>query len=249
MGLTIHYKLKHAGDETSALRLITQLHSAAQDLPFQELNDIVNLEGDACDFNQRDQKDPLRWLLCQADVMIKLDGDRYLNVLPLRVIAFSTWPGQGCEEANFGLSLFPATIEHQGRRIKTNLDGWRCSSFCKTQYASAPDCGGVENFLRCHLLVVALLDLAKQSGLLGEVSDESHFWENRDLKKLTEEIGSWNQFIAAFAGQLKDVVGEGMEAPITSYPNFEQLEMAGQSLLPSGTGQLAKLIQQVIKKK
>ena len=40
------------------------------------------------------------------------------------------------------------------------------------QYASNPDCGGVENFLRCHLAVVKLLDHAATLGILKEVSDE-----------------------------------------------------------------------------
>ena len=33
--------------------------------------------------------------------------------------------------------------------LKTGLSGWRWSSFCKTQYASNPQCGGVPHFLRC----------------------------------------------------------------------------------------------------
>lgn len=258
MGLTIHYQLNHAGDEKSARRVIGQLHSAAQDLPFKEVNDLVDLRGDECDLDKRDKDDPLRWLVCQSSQHVRLKnshrmddgkmGDSYLNVLPHRIIAFETWPGEGCEAANFGLCLYPATVERQGKRIRTKMSGWRWSSFCKTQYASDPACGGVENFIRCHLLVVALLDQAREIGCLDEVYDEGKFWENRDVKALVPEIESWNGMIAAFAGQLKDVVGVEIEAPITQYSNFEQLELAGQNQLTPQSLQLARLIQQVVKK-
>jgi len=248
MGLTLHYHLKHKGDEKSARKLIEQLHQAAQDLPFKEVQDIVDLTGEACKFDNHDKESPLRWLLIQADATLKLDQHTYLSVPPTRIIAFETWPGDGCEAANYGLCQYPATIEHQGKRIRTKMSGWRWSSFCKTQYASDPACGGIENFLRCHLLVVALLDKAKELGGLDEVYDEGKFWESRDVKALVPEIESWNGMIAAFAGQLKDTLGEGVESPITEFSNFEQLELAGQKQLTPQTAQLAKLIQQVVKK-
>jgi len=248
MGLTIHYRLKHQGDEKSARHLTGQLHQAAQDLPFKELKDLVDMKGEACKFDNHDKESPLRWLLIQADQTLKLDEQTYIDVPPTRILAFETWPGEGCEAANFGLCQYPATIEHRGKRIRTKMDGWRWSSFCKTQYASDPACGGIENFLRCHLLVVALLDQAKAIGCLDSVGDESHFWNNRDVKALVPEIESWNGMIAAFAGQLKDRLGDGVESPITNYSNFEQLELAGQNQLTPQTAQLAKLIQQVIKK-
>jgi len=84
----------------------------------------------------------------------------------------------------------------------------------------------VENFIRCHLLVVAMLDKAKALGCLGDVNDEGKFWENRDVKALVNEVGSWNQMIAAFGGKLKDLLGDGVEMPIADYSNFEQLEFA-----------------------
>jgi hypothetical protein len=91
----------------------------------------------------------------------------------------------------------------------------------------------VANFLRCHLTVIAMLDRARQLGCLEEVDDEGGFWEKRDLPALVREIGSWNEMIAAFGGKLKDLHGPGnLEAAIAEFPNFEQLEAAGQSKLP-----------------
>src|SRR6185369_17210109 len=92
--------------------------------------------------------------------------------VPQQVIGFCTVPGDGCEAANFGLCRYPATNTVRDPRqpelfqtIRTRLAGWRWSSFCKTVYASNPEFGGVENFLRCHLSIVRLLDRAQELGL------------------------------------------------------------------------------------
>jgi hypothetical protein len=252
MGLTIHYKLKAKGSDAQARKLVESLHQAAQDLPFKEIQDIVDLKGEDCDFDKRDKDDPLRWLLCQAQGSIKIKSrenenySSYLSVCPSRVIAFETWPGEGCETANFGLCKYPSEIFSPNcGTIKTKMSGWRWSSFCKTQYASDPNCGGVQNFLQCHLTLIAMLDKAKELGCLEEANDEGKFWENRNVEALVKEIGSWNQMIAAFGGMLRDVLGDGLEMPIAEYPDFERLELAGQKQLPPQVEQLVKLIQQV----
>jgi len=255
MGLTIHYSLKAKGREAQAMNLVTQLHQAAHDLPFKEVGRMVELSGEACDYNKRDQNDPFRWALIQAGGSVRVKGqhgkgDSYFSVVPTRVISFTALPGDGCEESNFGLCLYPAEVfDSSLGRVRTKLSGWRWSSFCKTQYASNPDCGGEVNFLRCHLAVIALLDKAEELGCLDEVSDESGFWDKRDVQALVKEIGSWNQMIAAFGGKLKDVLGDGLECAISEYPNFEQLEAAGGSKLPPETKVLTRLIQQVVKER
>ena len=93
-----------------------------------------------------------------------------------------------------------------------------------------------------------MLDKAKVLGCLEEVCDEGHFWDKRDLKLLVQEIGSWNEMIAAFSGKLKDVLGNGslqLESAISEYPDFEKLEAAGQTKLPPGFEKLTELITQV----
>jgi hypothetical protein len=103
MGLTIHYGLKHSGNDAAAL--VAKLRQRALDLPFTEVGEIVDLGGAACDFDQRDRDDPNRWLLIQAGRYVDdpLNNGRSYGLAPTRVIAFSTWPGEGCEAANFGL--------------------------------------------------------------------------------------------------------------------------------------------------
>ena len=145
---------------------------------------------------------------------------------------------------NVGLCKFPAILQTRDGIIKTKLGtGYRWHSFCKTQYASDPGCGGVQNFLRCHLSVVALLDLAAKLRCLNDVSDEGGFWNKRSIEALLKEIGSWNEMIAGLGGLLKDLSethGLNCEAPITNYANFEQLEAAGQAALPEVLKALAR---------
>jgi hypothetical protein len=243
MGLTIHYSLKSkVRSPQKAVTLVEQLRQRSLDLPFKHVGEVVEVTGGDCNFDKRDTNDPLRWLLIQAGHYVERaakNGGTYLyNVAPTHVVAFTAHPGDGCESANFGLCRYPAFIEieeeeqfvrGQGfvrpkRRLRTGLSGWFWSSFCKTQYASNPQHGGVEHFLRCHLAVVKLLDHANDLGILGEVTDEGDFWEKRSVEALAKEVGGWNEMIAGWAGRLKDVLGNGLEAPITSFPNFEYLE-------------------------
>ena len=224
MGLTIHYSLQSASrTPAKARQLVEQLRQKALDLPFKEVGEIVEVNGDIADLDKLDRDDPNRWLLIQAGQYVVRDG-RHYRITPTQVVAFSTLPGDGSEEANFGLAVYPKTIEIDGKKVRTNLGNWSWSSFCKTQYASNPDVGGVENFLRSHLAVVKLLDAAAEIGILKEVSDEGDYWEKRDIKALAAEVGDWNTMIAGWAGRLKDSFGDGVASEIAKYPNFEHLE-------------------------
>ena len=227
MGLTIHYYLQSASrSPKKARQLLDQLRQKALDLPFKEVEEIVEVSGDTADFDKLPKGDPNRWMLIQAGQYIERDG-RHHRVNPLQVISFSTWPGEGSEPANFGLAIYPKTIEVDGKKVRTGLGDWSWGSFCKTQYASNPECGGVENFLRCHLAVVKLLDHAKELGILKEVSDEGKYWEKRDIQALAKEVGDWNSMIAGWAGRFKDAFGDDVVAEITKFPNFEHLEAKG----------------------
>ncbi len=234
MGLTLHYSLRLP---TASLRearsAIADLHSKALDLPFQNVAPIVECDGDACDFQLVDRASPQRWLLIQACQYVEL-GSTSFSVPPNHLIAFSTTLGPGSEPANFGLCRYPATIEvrdpaHGTRRLRTKLGGWRWASFCKTQYASNPACGGIKNFLRCHVTLVTLLDRAKSLGLLDLVSDEGDYWEKRDPAELARAVGHWNIQIAGLFGRLKDTLGEHVLAEIAKFPSFEHLEAAGRA--------------------
>jgi hypothetical protein len=233
MGLTIHYQLKtHLSREEDIRFALTRMREAALKLPLKEVGNLVEFTGDATRYERDDEN---RWLKIQAGQYVERSGV-HLQVRPTHIVAFETWPGEGCEPANFGLCRYPAfaDCEVSGRRrsLHTNLIGWRWGSFCKTQYASDPTCGGMENFVRCHLLVIQMLDLFAKAGWFEvEVSDESDYWQHRDPQELAQTVGEWNEMIAAVVGQVKDAgqgAGMALEAPITGFPNFEHLEARGQ---------------------
>ena len=46
-----------------------------------------------------------------------------MDVRPLHIIDFETEPGDGCEQANFGLCQFPGEVSHaEFRRVQTKLE-------------------------------------------------------------------------------------------------------------------------------
>jgi hypothetical protein len=235
MGLTIHYSLAlNSRSTTKARKLVEQLRQRALALPMASVGEVIDVTGDAADFQKLPDNPPLRWLLIQSRWHTQVGRYSY-STPPSRVIGFVTNPGDGCEPANFGLCQFPASIEIDNheypfgkKKVRTGAKGWCWHSFCKTQYSSNFSCGGVENFLRCHLSVIAMLDHAKTLGILGEVSDEGDFWQKRDVEALAKEVGEWNVQLAGFAGKLKDQIGSGLEAAILKYPDFEHLEAKGR---------------------
>ncbi len=102
-------------------------------------------------------------------------------VRPHPLVCFPVWPGKGCEPAAFGLCKLPP------------VERWQWSFSCCTQYASRPEHGGLENFLRCHQALVALLDAIQGAGLAEvEVQDDGGYWERRDQEKLAETVQGWN---------------------------------------------------------
>ena len=116
-----------------------------------------------------------------------------------------------------------------------------------------PECGGIPNFIRCHLSVIHLLDrIGQLPGIKVDIDDEGKYgrsyytddpWAEKrvytwhdglyDVKALVQEVGSWNTMIAATFGAINDAIkatgsGLSMESPISSFPDFETLEFTGQ---------------------
>ena len=277
MGLTIHYNLKYKGNNPE--QIVYKMRQIAMDLPFESVGNVYDVVGDECNYNNC-KDETLRWLLIQANESVTFPWNKRLSrdVKPKKVIAFTTYPGDGCEPANFGLCLFPTEVEleyklkddekfqsqkngcfhefdykkwdryckknninqfsnfppndSEKRIVPTKLKDWSWGSFCKTQYASQPDCGGIPNFLKCHISVITALDkMAKLPGVKVQTNDEGHYGSARysddyreaeaagrratyvwhegryNPKELVKEIGEWNEMIAATFGALKDVIG------------------------------------------
>lgn len=126
---------------------------------------------------------------------------------PATVISFGVWAGEGCESTDFN-------FEKRGER-------WVCSSFTKTQYA--------EEFVKCHLLVIKVLDLFVEQGFTAKVNDEGEYWETRDLSKLAKSINEYTQMIQAICGGLKKAAEKTnrdirIEAPIDECKNYMKVD-------------------------
>jgi hypothetical protein len=223
MGLTIHYKLRLvSATARQAGALVRKLHRRAAALPFRAVSPIAEYSAGNGGLAGRPE-----WFVEEIDLMARERGGRVL--LPRRAFAFEIIPGLGCETATFGLAQYPrAIVRADGRRVATNLSGWRWQDFCKTQYASNPRLGGWANFRRCHTSLIALLDAAKEIGLRTEVLDESGFATRRDVEHLAREVAQWNEMMAGFVGQMKDALPGEFEAPIARFPDFEHLEARGR---------------------
>ena len=269
MGLTIHYQLGFpATTMRKARQAVEMLRQRCLDLPFSEVGEVLTFVGEECDYMQPNQDADARWLLIQSEGNVNCaarterrnrtipSGGNYTlsyRVVPRTVVAFTAWPGEGCEASNLGLRLLPDRIQVRGESGNTfwlptaEADrGWTWGSFCKTQYANDPQYGGLQHFLQCHLTVIAALDAARELGFGVTVSDEGDFWDKRSVEALAREVGAEDQHLAALMGALKDQAdldGMTVAAPITKRPDFEHLE-AGGALDPA----LQRLIRSITDK-
>lgn len=230
MGLTLHYGLSTAlRSEAKIVKMLNALHDAAVDFQkrgiFQEVGEVIYFPEGETDGQNLDDGGENYWMLIQAGKTL-WEGNIGYDVRPVRGYIFRVYPGHGCENANFGLMLYPATIEADGKTLKTGISGWYWKSFCKTQYANQH---GTPHFLKCHIGLCSLLDIAQSLGFKLDIYDEGGFWENRDPKALANEVAEWDREMAALIGAIGDALGWGeLESHIQSYSNFEQLETEGR---------------------
>jgi hypothetical protein len=221
MGLTISYQLRFSGTVKLVREKILALHTIARELDFPWVGEIVELEGDECKLDMEDLEDPHAFLKIRASKLLGVSQDGSFSFQhPNYFIGFDTLPGQGCETAAFGLAIHSDLAE---------TNDWSWTGFCKTQYASNPEYGGLEHFFRCHLQVIQMLDAAQSLGIQCKVTDGGNYWETRDKSVLAAALNQYNFLVASVIGHFKDGSTK-IEAPILEYPNFEYLEAEGQEL-------------------
>ena len=235
MGLTIHWSFQGPQKKSEATAIIEKMRQRAMDQPFESVGEIVHFKGKDAQFDHDPPNSKYTWLKIQARETIWNKEQTIGWDCPAQeIIGFQIYVAPGSEWMEIFLATYPKTIlvadERTGnpKRLRTNLAAWSGGGFCKTQYASRPDCGGVPNFLRAHLSVCRLLDHAKELGILKSVSDEGDFFEKRSVPALVNEIASWNAFIAAGVGAFDELAGGKAVAPIKEFPNFAHLEARGQ---------------------
>ena len=232
------------------------LHAFAKELEsqgiFEEVSELRHFTQE--EWNAIDREDEWSWWKIQSDYYtskkimvreksryIKNDkpeyADRSFTVSPEEAFGFRIYPGRGCEEMNVGACLFPNEIyvnnplydpynssTSKQLKIKTGLKEWQWHSFCKTQYANEH---GINNFLKCHLGVIYMLDKFRESKVFEvDVSDEGDYWEKRDVRALAGEVQEWDTMLGNFAAMLQSAASENdmsIEAPILKYKDIDDI--------------------------
>jgi len=211
MGLTIHYTVEYRGTVKQLQQKLEKVRQQCRDLPFEKVGDKVETVKIAKDIikiwdwlqnmlshpnNGQDNLEMRNLIMEKLGVttwqMIELgewkeEGNKCWKVQkPTTMVSLYLWPGEGCESAELNF-----------QRIRGKFV---CRSFCKTQYA--------EEFVKCHLLVVQLLDILKKEGFDVDVYDEGEYWQTRDMKVLAKNINDYTAMIAGLFGNLKSAAKE-----------------------------------------
>jgi hypothetical protein len=226
MGLAITYSLR-LQSVTSDVILATMntLHRHAADLPFVRLGEVVDLRGEDCLLNNDDTHTLLKFGAMTLEDYGEIHKNRF-NTVPTcsQLIGFEVLPGDGCNTCTFGLA---SDADHP--------QNWHWYDYCKTQYASNPDYGGLANFLQSHLAVLKLLECCQQLDILEKATDPSGYWEHQDMDALVTSLREHNILTAAMIGSFKDLLeplGYTTQAPILERPDFEHLEAQGRIPAP-----------------
>src|ERR1035437_6811570 len=126
MGLTIHYSLKAGEVSTDKARaLVSQLHAAALDLPFDHVSQIVEVLKSSPSSKKSEVSPEADLLKARAlhPVIATFKGQDCGEILyPDELIGFIVVPAEGCEVACFGLGRYPTSIVKDGQSISTDLD-------------------------------------------------------------------------------------------------------------------------------
>lgn len=221
MGLTIHYKLKFKGSEAEAFSKLREARSAAIKLGFPEISEIWPLNFSK-DYNNRAENEKVsgkehsgsyRWAKIQYAPKNIQEGNTYRppkDYTTFKGFVFIAWAGIECEPTNIGL-------------ISNDGENWAGEAFTKTQYA--------EDFVKCHLLVITMLDALNLISILEEVNDEGEYWETRDISKLGENINASTKMISEFAGKLKSIYpADQISSAIDKSKNIVNVKKEGDDI-------------------
>jgi hypothetical protein len=129
VGLTIHWSMRLDPQVTGAREvraLMERLRQHALDLPFERVSHLAEFKGKDCNFENhkaRHPDDPWRWMKIQASGNLQLDEHTWQALPPWRIVGFHTWPGEGCEPADFGLCLYPKAVALARSAVEESDEG------------------------------------------------------------------------------------------------------------------------------
>ncbi len=251
MGLTIHWTWNTDYTREQAREKIRRLYEHARTLGFQHCFEPVEIDWSKppADSGEAFLRMRSHWAVSHeidlGDGIPTSTGD--LLEPAWSICFFAMDPG--AEPVFMGFGEYPETWEFQGRTLPTGAKGLAWQNFCKTQYAAMPEEGGETNFLEAHIRIVMLLDEAERLGIPVEVADEGEFWEKRDEEHLLFKLRELSAILAAFAGRLKDRLGdESVKGPIRDHPDFERLEAKGEAEFGDKLDQAQQAVHDMMKK-
>ncbi len=230
MGLTIHWTIEYRGKREQLAQKIQQIRNKCLDLPFEKVGEVkvVKITKDTwatynrlqqeCSYpNNTDENLERRDEILEKDFGITtwemIEANHYwrdkklidCSGKPTTLIGLYLYPGIGCEDSSLN-------FYKRGNR-------YVCQSFCKTQYA--------EHFVRCHLLVIQLLDMLKAEGFELNVSDAGEYWQTRDIKVLAKNINESTAMLKSVLGGLQNAskkTGMILQSPITDSENYMRVD-------------------------
>jgi hypothetical protein len=229
MGLTIHYTVEFDGTKKQLQKKLEKIQQTCRDLPFEEVREVetVRITKDIIkiwnflqemitypnnSIDNMAMRDLIMeklgvstWKMVELGEWKQECNARWKVTRPTTMVSLYLWPGEGCESLEFNFQRI------NGKFV--------CKSCCKTQYA--------EQFVKCHLLVIQLLDMLKAEGFDVDVYDEGGFWETRDIKVLAKNINESTALISAVLGGLKSAVADRgivVEAPIEKSQNYMKVD-------------------------
>lgn len=229
MGLTIHYTVEFDGTIKQLHNKLEKIRQACSDLPFEEVKEVetVKITKDIIKIwnflqemithpNNSIENMAMRdlimeklgvstWKMVELGEWRKEGNVSWKVARPTTMVSLFLWPGEGCESLEFNFQRI------SGKFV--------CKSCCKTQYA--------EQFVKCHLLVIQLLDMLKAEGFAVDVYDEGEYWQIRDIKVLAKNINESTALISAVLGGLKSAAEQSgivVEAPIENSKNYMKVD-------------------------
>ena len=209
MGLTVHFDFEHEGSEKEASEKLKEIRDKIEKLPVEDVGPLVKL-----DWKQgtKDANEQIGWMKIQYTRSVRKSEGVWMDVYPEVGYGFVIDVGAGCEPMNIALTRL------KGERI------FKGRAFCKDQYA--------EDFIKCHLLIISILDICKEEGILKHVDDEGRFWESRDISILADNINASTMVLEQFSKMLKKMVPPGVEIVSAidkskNYVNIKESEKKG----------------------
>ena len=232
MGLTVNYDFEFRGGKRALMEKLAMLKARFKDLPVKAVSKVVEIEHASIEFGygkyrgaRLDQHELGFMMMCNyfEDSVANKALDKIINRIGGTVMVEKLSPRE--RRRYFRLHAEVSEInKRRADRIKRSGNGlglrvdvgagceyftvmlgrmgngnvWRGGRFTKTQYA--------EHFLTCHLAVIEMLDMCKETGILKSVYDEGDFWKSRDVEKLARNINSSTDKLRAISGMLKGPV-------------------------------------------